>query len=60
MKVVLFILSLAVFVGGMVLLGYGASASESDHLMGNLGVFAGIFACSLAFFIPFELVSKLD
>lgn len=60
MKVVLFIVSIAVFIGGMLLLGYGASASESDHLMGNLGVFGGIIACCLAFFIPFELISKLD
>ncbi|GHF17677.1 hypothetical protein [Pseudolysinimonas yzui] len=57
MKVFAFLVSLALFLGGLALFGYAFTFSEDLH---TIGFFGGIVAVSLSLMIPFHLLERLD
>lgn len=54
MKVIIFVIALALFVGGMLLMGYAFTLTEGMAIM----FFGGIVAVSLSLAIPFHLLGK--
>jgi len=57
MKVVAFVVSLILFVGGLALFGYAFDVPEGAHIW----VFAGgIAAVSLSLVLPFHLLGRFD
>ncbi len=54
MKVIVFVIALALFVGGMVLMGYAFTLTQGMAIM----FFGGIIAVSLSLAIPFHLLGK--
>ena len=57
MKVFVFLVCFAIFIGAFFLMGYAFSVSEA---WGGLMFFAGIIAVVVAFAIPFHLLSRTD
>lgn len=57
MKVFAFLVSLALFVGGLALFGYAFTFGPEWHTLGFAG---GIAAISVALMIPFHLLERLD
>lgn len=57
MKVFAFLVSLALFLGGLALFGYAFTFSADLHA---IGFFGGIVAVSLSLMIPFHLLERLD
>jgi hypothetical protein len=57
MKVFLFLVCFAIFVGALLLMGYAFSVPEA---WGGPMFFAGILAVVVAFSIPFHLLSRTD
>jgi hypothetical protein len=53
-KVPIFIIALALFIGGILLMGYAFELTEGMAIM----FFGGILAVSLSIFIPFHLLGK--
>jgi hypothetical protein len=53
-KVIVFVIALALFVGGMVLMGYAFTLTQGMAIM----FFGGIIAVSLSLAIPFHLLGK--
>lgn len=56
MKFIAFVIGLALFVGGMFLMGYATSPAFDSAIM----FFAGIIAICLSLAIPFHLLKRLD
>ncbi|MES2170528.1 MAG: hypothetical protein V4479_07370 [Actinomycetota bacterium] len=54
MKVIVFIIALAFFVGGMLLMGYAFELTEGMAIM----FFGGIVAVAISLAIPFHLLGK--
>jgi hypothetical protein len=57
MKVFAFLVSLALFVGGLALFGYAFTFGEEWHVLTFAG---GIAAISASLMIPFHLLEKFD
>ncbi len=57
MKVFVFLVALAFFVGALFLFGYAFSVPEA---WGGVVFFSGIIAVVIAFWIPFHLLSRTD
>jgi hypothetical protein len=55
-KIVAFVIALALFVGGIVLFGYAFEPGVSHAIV----FFAGIVAVSLSLAIPFHLLKRID
>jgi hypothetical protein len=53
-KVIVFIIALAFFIGGMLLMGYAFTLTAGMAIM----FFGGIIAVSLSLAIPFHLLGK--
>lgn len=60
MKVVVFIVSLLIFVGSLVLFGYSFEVGDVSGLGGGAMFFGGILGVSLAYAIPFHFLGKTD
>ncbi len=54
MKVVVFVIAMVLFLGGIVLMGYAFQLKEGMAIM----FFGGIVAVALALAIPFHLLGK--
>lgn len=57
MKVLVFLVSLALFLGGLALFGYAFTFPEGTMIWAFGG---GILAVSIAFAIPFHLLERFD
>ncbi|HWH98068.1 MAG TPA: hypothetical protein VNS80_06850 [Pseudolysinimonas sp.] len=57
MKVFVFLVSLALFLGGLALFGYAFAVDPHWH---TLTFAAGIAAISVSLMIPFHLLERLD
>ena len=57
MKVIVFLVALAFFVGSFLLFGYAFSVSEA---WAGVTFFAGILAVCIALAIPFHLLERTD
>lgn len=57
MKVFVFLISLALFLGGMLLFGYAFAFAPEWQALTFVG---GIAAVSIAFVIPFHLLERAD
>lgn len=57
MKVFAFLVSLALFVGGLLLFGYAFAVGQEWHTLAFAG---GIAAISLSLMIPFHLLERFD
>lgn len=57
MKVFAFLVSLALFLGGLALFGYAFTFGEDLHA---IVFFGGVLAVSLSLMIPFHLLERLD
>jgi hypothetical protein len=60
MKVVVFVVSLLIFVGSLVLMGYAFEVGDQSGLGGAAMFTGGILGVSLAYAIPFHLLRKFD
>jgi len=60
MKVVVFVISLLIFVGSLVLMGYSFEVGNESGLGGASMFLGGILGVSLAYAIPFHLLEKFD
>lgn len=61
MKVMVFILSLVLFVGGFALMGYAFSINDIGQTHFNVGMFVGgLIASSVAVFIPMHVLNWAD
>lgn len=61
MKVMVFILSMVLFVGGLVLMGYAFSINDIGQTHFNVVMFAGgLLASALAVFIPMHVLNWAD
>lgn len=61
MRVLVFIISLVVFVGGLVLMGYSFSLTETGATHFVPGMFAGgLISSSIAVFIPMHVLNWAD
>ena len=56
MKILVFILSIGLFVGGLVIIGFAFTVPGFQALV----FFSGIICIALAFFIPISILPKLD
>ncbi len=54
MKIIVFVIALALFIGGILLLGYAFTLSEGMAIM----FFGGIVAVSLSLAIPMHMLGK--
>jgi hypothetical protein len=57
MKVIVFLVALAIFVGAFFLFGYAFSVSEAWR---GVVFFSGILAVGISFAIPFHLLERTD
>jgi len=57
MKVFVFLVSLALFLGGMLLFGYAFAFDPSWHAIAFVG---GILTISVSLMIPFHLLERFD
>jgi hypothetical protein len=57
MKVFVFLVSLALFLGGLALFGYAFTFGAEWHTLTFLG---GVAAISVSLMIPFHLLERLD
>jgi hypothetical protein len=60
MKVVVFVISLLIFVGSLVLMGYAFQVGDENGLAAAAMFLGGILGVSLAYGIPFHLLEKFD
>lgn len=60
MKVVVFVISLLIFVGSLVLMGYAFEVGDQSGFGGAAMFMGGILGVSLAYAIPFHLLRKFD
>lgn len=60
MKVVVFVISLLIFLGSLVLMGYSFEVGNESGLGGASMFLGGILGVSLAYAIPFHLLEKFD
>ena len=60
MKVVVFVISVLIFVGSLVLMGYSFEVGNESGLGGASMFLGGILGVSLAYAIPFHLLEKFD
>ena len=57
MKVFVFLISLALFLGGLLLFGYAFTFDASWHAVAFVG---GVLAVSVSLAIPFHLLERFD
>jgi hypothetical protein len=57
MKVFVFLVSLALFLGGLALFGYAFTFGPEWHTVTFIG---GVLAISVSLMIPFHLLERLD
>jgi hypothetical protein len=60
MKVVVFVISLLIFVGSLALMGYSFEVGDQSGLGGGAMFLGGILGAWVAFGIPFHLLEKFD
>jgi hypothetical protein len=61
MKVMVFILSLVLFVGGLGLMGYSFGVNDIGQTQFNIVMFVGgLLASSIAVFIPMHVLNWVD
>ncbi len=60
MRVVVFVISLLIFVGSLVLMGYSFEVGIENGLGAGSMFLGGILGDSLAFAIPFHLLDRFD
>jgi len=60
MKVVVFVISLLIFVGSLVLMGYAFEVGDQNGFAGASMFMGGILGFSLSYAIPFHLMRKFD
>jgi hypothetical protein len=60
MKVVVFVISMLIFVGSLLLMGYSFQVGDENGLAAAAMFLGGILGVSLAYGIPFHLLEKFD
>jgi len=60
MKVVVFVISLLIFVGSLVLMGYAFQVGEQSGVAAMAMFLGGILGVSLSYAVPFHLLEKFD
>lgn len=60
MKVVVFVFSLLIFLGSLVLMGYSFEVGDQSGFGGAAMFMGGILGVSLAYAIPLHLMRKFD
>lgn len=60
MKVVVFVISVLIFLGSLLLMGYSFEVGDQSGLAGGTMFMGGILGVSLAYAIPFHLMRKFD
>jgi hypothetical protein len=60
MKVVVFVISMLIFVGSLLLMGYSFQVGDENGLAAAAMFLGGTLGVSLAYGIPFHLLEKFD